>query len=140
MVAARLAWIACFCIFAAACTSPQYRQISANGFVDHGDTPLSHTVYLGSDEGFHYFAWTAGKQGGRWKVRKDEMPFDSEFPLGSREAFVYRASDGSWQPYLGSERDDGAWHAGAPDARLRPAQLNARAFGQVGSLRIGSRA
>jgi len=81
------------------CASDPSTRISASDFRDYGDTQLEHTIYLGSDESLHYFAWSSGKSGSEWKI---EMPFRQEFERGAGETFLTTALDGSIQPHLGS--------------------------------------
>jgi len=88
------------CLLTTACYSDRVAQIHASEFVNYGEDPLSHTVYEGSDAQYHYFGWSHGKSGGRWKIPKSEMPFEHEFPVGSRHAFVERDALGHWQPHL----------------------------------------
>jgi hypothetical protein len=81
------------------CTAQRVDTISAAQFVDYGDSPLSHTIYLGSDGGYHYFAWVHGKSSGRWKVPDSELIVTNEFAIGKREAFVLQRPDGKWCAY-----------------------------------------
>jgi hypothetical protein len=67
--------------------------------VNYGDTPLTHTIYLGSDERDHYFAWSDGKTGGHWKVRKEELVVENGFALGVREALLVKNHEGHWCAY-----------------------------------------
>ena len=99
--AMRNVFLAAAVLFSACASGQTYEQIHAAAFRDYGDTPLDHTVYEGSDGGFHYFVWEHGKSSGRWKVSKEEMPFKVEWPLGSREAFMVKDASGKWQPYNG---------------------------------------
>jgi hypothetical protein len=86
--------------FFSACFSDRVVQIHATDFVNYGYDPLSHTVYTGSDATYHYFAWSHGKSGGRWKILKSEMPFDHELPVSSRHSFLERDVQGHWQPHV----------------------------------------
>ena len=99
----KLALVAVLAIdfLAAGCATRAPVRISVSELRDYGDTPLEHTIYLGSDERFHYFAWSSGKSGGEWKVDRSELPFRREFPRGSRGAFLITAPGGTLQPYLG---------------------------------------
>jgi hypothetical protein len=78
-----------------------YRKINKSEFIDYGDTPSCHTIYVGSDDSYHYFVWSSGKIGGRWKVSKADMPFRQEYRKGEKEAFLIRDNWGNIQPYLG---------------------------------------
>jgi hypothetical protein len=84
---------------ALSCSGDAPVQIAAAEFKNYGDSPLEHTLYIGSDEEFHYFVWSSGKSSGHWKIEKSEMPFHQDFPLGTREAFLVTAPDGTVQPY-----------------------------------------
>src|SRR6185295_8976685 len=88
-------WIAFACVAVVGCASARPEQIGYSDFRDYGDTPLSHTVYLGSDQAYHYFAWTHDKSGGKWKVPKVEMAIANEFSTGSREAFLAKNPEGT---------------------------------------------
>jgi hypothetical protein len=81
------------------CSAHHVETISGTQFVDYGDTPLSHTIYLGSENGYHYFAWAHGKAGGRWKVLQEELIVTNPFPLGAREAFLLKRPNGQWCAY-----------------------------------------
>lgn len=81
------------------CATQRVETISGAQFVDYGASPLSHTVYLGSDGGYHYFAWSHGKSGGRWKVPDGELIVTNQFALGGREAFLLKRPDGEWCAY-----------------------------------------
>jgi|SRR5690349_7026556 len=96
------AWLLSAALIGGCASTPAYEHIPAGSFVDYGASPLRHTVYLGSDEAFHYFAWENGKSSGNWKVSKSEMPFTSEWPMGQRTATMTKDSSGHWQPYVGS--------------------------------------
>ncbi len=87
------------CLQFSACVSDRVVQIHGSEFVNYGVDPLSHTVYLGSDAEYHYFAWSKGKSGGRCKILKSEMPFDHEFPVGSSKSFLERDPRGHWQQH-----------------------------------------
>lgn len=86
-------------LLVAGCSTQQPQTISGAQFVDYGATPLSHTIYLGSDNGYHYFAWSHGKTGGRWKVLREELIVTNQFALGDREAFLLKLQDGQWCAY-----------------------------------------
>ncbi len=89
-------------VLLAGCVSGKVIQIPATDFKSYGVDPLSHTMYLGSDDGWHYFAWSSGKTGGKWKVLKSEMPFNKEWSVEEgRPAFVARDDHGHWQPLGG---------------------------------------
>jgi len=81
------------------CATAHVQQIRYSEFHDYGDTPLSHTIYLGSDSSFHYFAWEHGKSGGNWKVAKAEMIISNEFASGTREAVLVKNPEGNWCAY-----------------------------------------
>lgn len=83
----------------AGCSAQQVQTISGAQFVDYGNTPLSHTIYLGSDDGYHYFAWSHGKTSGRWKIPREELTVTNQFALGDREAFLLKRPDGQWCAY-----------------------------------------
>jgi len=75
-------------------------EITPDDLRIYGDTPLEHTIYLGSDSNFHYFAWTRGKASGRWRILKASMPFACEFPFEEREAILVLDDSGLPQPYV----------------------------------------
>jgi hypothetical protein len=81
------------------CSGCRAELISAWQFVNYGDTPLSHTIYLGSDDSYHYFVWSQGKAGGRWRVLKEDVIVANEFEVGDREAFLVKGRDGHWCAY-----------------------------------------
>lgn len=81
------------------CAVQRPETISGQQFVNYGDTPLSHTIYLGSDGGFHYFAWSHGKSGGQWKVSKRELILTNQFALGEREASLLKLPNDQWCAY-----------------------------------------
>ncbi len=81
------------------CSARQVQTISGPQFVDYGDAPLSHTIYLGSDNGYHYFVWEHEKASGRWKVPREELMVTNPFALGDREAFLLKRPDGQWCAY-----------------------------------------
>ncbi len=89
-------------LLCSSCTgfSDRVVRIHASEFVMYGYDPLSHTVYTGSDAEYHYFAWSKGKAGGRWRILKSEMSFDREFPVGPHKSFLHRDAQGHWQPGL----------------------------------------
>ena len=91
--------VLCAVILGAGCAESGYEKISASDFVNYGDTPLSHTVYVGSDTEYHYFVWSSGKAGGKWQVEKSQMPFRAEMPLGEVEAFLIEDDNGRLQPF-----------------------------------------
>lgn len=86
---------------ASCASSAVYDQIPVASFRNFGGTPLNHTVYVGSDALFHYFVWENGKSSGRWKVPKGEMPFKTEWSVGTRDALLTKDASGKWQPYIG---------------------------------------
>lgn len=81
------------------CAAEYYKPISFSQFVNYGDTPLSHTVYVGSDTENHYFVWTYGKTSGKWQVEKSQMPFHAEADFGQTQTFLVKDDEGLWQPY-----------------------------------------
>lgn len=81
------------------CFARQVQAISGAQFVDYGDTLLSHTIYLGSDNGYHYFVWEDGTASGQWKVPREELRVTNPFALGDREAFLLKRPDGQWCAY-----------------------------------------
>jgi len=81
------------------CAHSNIEVISPDQFRNYGDTPLSHTVYLGSDSTYHYFAWSNGKSDGEWKMEKVSMRIGKEFAKGEREAFLVHGPDGDWCAY-----------------------------------------
>lgn len=98
----RLFLVCALVALVAGCASSRPNQIHATEFKNYGSTPLSHTVYLGSDQQFHYFAWSSGKSGGKWKVLKSELPFTAGWPVAQeRTAFLMKNQQGEWQPYEG---------------------------------------
>ncbi len=87
-------------LFLASCYAEQVREIGPGQFVDYGDTPIEHTIYLGSDDQYHYFAWSHGKSGGRWKIDRDLMNLNRVFPVtDGRSAFLYTDDEGQLQPW-----------------------------------------
>jgi len=60
----------------------------------YGVDPLSHTVYTGSDERYHYIAWKRGLRGGQVKVDREQINLSREFPRGASRAFVKEVGDG----------------------------------------------
>ncbi|MDX5436459.1 MAG: hypothetical protein LPK03_04655 [Pontibacter sp.] len=77
---------------------------------------MEHTLYLGSDDMFHYFAWSSGKASGKWKVMRPEMPFETTWALSEgRDAPVVRGAQGNWQPYIGAYSAESA-----PNNKLQP--------------------
>jgi hypothetical protein len=86
-------------VLCSGCVAQQVEQIAGAQFVNYGDTPASHTVYLGSDGGYHYFAWSDGKTGGCWKVKKEDLVVANQFEVGTREAFLVKGHDGGWCAY-----------------------------------------
>jgi len=98
----RLLLVCALAMVFAGCASNRPNYIHAAEFKNYGSTPLSHTVYLGSDQQFHYFAWSSGKSGGKWKAKKSELSFATEWPLAEgRTAFLMQNQQGQWQPYVG---------------------------------------
>lgn len=75
--------------------SDDYQHINLDRFKNYGDTPLEHTVYKGTDNDYHYFIWSNGKSGGKWKVNKQNLDFECElsFPL-EKGAFIFKNNDG----------------------------------------------
>ncbi len=85
-----------------ACTPTRSEQrIHVSEFRNYGATPLQHTFYLGSDSEHHHFTWSNGKQGGRWLIRKSEMPIINErvlTPESGRSGYIALLdSDGTWR-------------------------------------------
>ncbi len=71
-------------------------QVSANDLPLHGVDPIQHTVYVGSDEAFHYFRWSHFPKGGEYKVPREEIRFPYEFSRESgRQAFLTRDDHGN---------------------------------------------
>ncbi|MES2917425.1 MAG: hypothetical protein V4729_02285 [Pseudomonadota bacterium] len=96
----RLFLVCALVALVAGCASSRPHQIHAAELNNFGSTPLSHTVYLGSDQEFHYFAWSSGKSGGKWKVSRSELAFSPEWPVAQgRTAFLKQNQQGQWQPY-----------------------------------------
>ena len=58
-----------------------YKDISRSEFVNYGDTPLSHTIYKGSDDIYHYFVWSYEKSSGGWKISKKQLSLNCEEAL-----------------------------------------------------------
>ena len=81
----RLSLLLCSTLVAISCGGAKPVLITPGEFHNYGDAPLEHTLYLGSDSQFHYFAWSHDKSGGRWKIEKSDMPFHREFKLGTYE-------------------------------------------------------
>ena len=92
-------WLLGALLLVSGCTSQRFETISGSQFVNYGDRPLAHTIYLGSDDGFHFFGWSHGKSSGRWRVPQDELIVMNPFPLGTREAFVFPRPNGRWCAY-----------------------------------------
>ena len=103
-------------IFVVGCSSSSIKAISASEFHDYGSAPMEHTLYLGSDDMFHYFAWSSGKASGKWKVMRSEMSFETTWALSEgRDAPVVRGVQGNWQPYIGAYSTESA-----PNNKLQP--------------------
>jgi hypothetical protein len=84
---------------ACGCASNRVAQIDAAAFRNYGASPLQHTMYMGSDAEFHYFAWSDSLRSGRWRVRKVAMPFRTEWAVElQRGSFLVQDQDGQWQP------------------------------------------
>jgi hypothetical protein len=85
------------------CSAPSAVMTSARDLPLYGVDPLYHTVYVGSDEGFHYFRWSRGLGSGSYIVPRDEIVFDGEFVRGEGQVFLTRGDDGSirFHPVLG---------------------------------------
>ena len=77
------------------CTS-EYKEVHASDLPAYifGVDPLYHTVYVGSDNSFHYVVWESGKSSGKIKVPKSELSLSREFPLGSSNTFLFKTKDG----------------------------------------------
>ena len=54
----------------------------------YGSERFSHTVYLGSDKEYHYFAWTHELKRGSWKIPRYALELPGEFPRGKGRSFV----------------------------------------------------
>jgi hypothetical protein len=89
----------CASFFIVGCVGHEHESIDASEFVNYGDFPLTHTVYVGSDTEHHYFVWSSRKSGGKWQIEKAQMPFRAEAPFGEIEAFLVKDDEGHWQPY-----------------------------------------
>ena len=97
----RLLLVCALVALAVGCSSSRPNKIHAAEFRNYGATSLSHTVYLGSDQQFHYFSWSSGKSGGKWKILKSELPFAAEWPVAQgRTAFLMQNEKEQWQPYV----------------------------------------
>ncbi len=73
----------------------QTRTIPPSGIICYGTDPLMHTIYLGSDEFYHYFAWQNGKSAGTWEVKQKSLLLPETYPLDSgKRYFVFRTHDG----------------------------------------------
>lgn len=73
------------------------RVVESRNLPVYGTDPLSHTIYLGSDDTYHhFFAQRAKGSASRLRVRRDEASIEPEpFPLDSgRHAFVKSAEAG----------------------------------------------
>lgn len=82
-----------------ACSSDEAVELPASRFINYGAAPLSHTLYMGSDATFHYFAWESGSSSGGWKIRKTDMPFCAEVPSTRTGLAIVKNQSGAWQPY-----------------------------------------
>jgi hypothetical protein len=76
------------------CVSSSAKLVSADAVPVYGVDPLYHTVYTGSDERYHYFAWNRGLRGGQLKVDRTQLTLSREFARGASKAFVKRTHDG----------------------------------------------
>ena len=62
------------------CSDDEYKQIKKGDFKHYGDTPMLHTFYKGTDQTFHYFVYSSGKTGGKWKLIKNDLQLNCTFP------------------------------------------------------------
>lgn len=90
-------------LFAVASCAQQdeYIAISGESFIYYGDTPLSHTLYEGSDLEYHYFGWSSGKSGGKWKIDKSQLQLTCEFPFNSAQesSFIKEIAVNRYEPW-----------------------------------------
>ena len=89
-------WLFGVLLSVAGCVVPWSQEIPVTRFRNYGSAhTMSHTAYLGSDDTFHYFSWGNGLRGGRWKIRREQLLVQGEFPRTSnKEAFVRNESSG----------------------------------------------
>ena len=80
--------------FSSGCATDQPRLVSAGRIPLYGSDPLSHTVYVGSDERYHYFAWSSGLRSGQVKVDRSALALSHEFGRGEGKAFLTRKEHG----------------------------------------------
>jgi hypothetical protein len=91
-----------------ACASTRSVEVPASEFRNFGDSESKHTVYLGSDEMYHYFHWHDGRSGGNWKIGKAEMGLGFEFPVSEdRSTFVRKNAQGQWEPWANNPHTEG---------------------------------
>lgn len=82
------------------CAKNNFPLIDIASFKNYGNKPLNHTMYLGSDNDFHYFTWSSGKTQGKWRVRKAELKLGCEYRFNQKESFLIKNEDGIYAPYL----------------------------------------
>ncbi|MAD45486.1 MAG: hypothetical protein CMI02_02000 [Oceanospirillaceae bacterium] len=90
--------------FLALCACAQvddsYQKIDAADFVNYGVSPLKNTLYEGSDDEYHYFSWSNGKNRGRWKLLKSQMRLACEIQYGTTGGMpLVLSNSGDYVPY-----------------------------------------
>jgi len=73
----------------AGCVSIHTKLVTPDSVPLYGDTPMCHTVYIGSDDRYHYFSWIRGFRGGKVKVIREQLHLSREFPRGAGHEFMF---------------------------------------------------
>lgn len=68
----------------------KYEIVDANNIILYVSTPMSHTIYMGSDKEWHYFVWEDNFSSGKWKVDKMKLKVVGEMPVNTTGYFVFR--------------------------------------------------
>ena len=86
----------CFAVY----NSIWFQKIDAADFVNYGVSPLKNTLYEGSDDEYHYFSWSNGKNRGRWKLLKSQMRLACEIQYGTTGGMpLVLSNSGDYVPY-----------------------------------------
>ena len=82
--------------FLTSCQS-RIRMVEAEELPILGTAPLQHTVYIGSDERFHFFNAQDGKILKKFKIRRGLVSFENEQEVGETSRIVTRDAKGALQ-------------------------------------------
>ena len=73
------------------CASNKFIEVAPDEIKCHGTDPLYYTVYVGSDEIYHYFLWSEGLYSGKWKVRRKNLYLSKTFKHdGTKSVFAVK--------------------------------------------------